>query len=141
MLRKNVMTEKNKEIISEFVNELTNNHNSKAWEMYCDLGFVHHFDIPNIPNGLEGAKLLSEQIIEAFPDVSVKINLLLAENDWVVEQATAKATHLGNFMGISPTAKSVSWEETHCYRLANGKIVEHYPSIRFYKIMHELLEK
>lgn len=133
------MTEQNKKIVGEFVNELTNKHNSKAWEKYCGENFIHHFNLPNIPHDLAGAKLLSEQIWAAFPDVSTKINLLIAENDWVVEQATAKATHLGNFMGISPTKKTVFWEETHCYHLENGKIVAHYPNIRFQKIMYDLL--
>ena len=133
------MTDRNKKIVGEFVNELTNKHNSGAWEMYCAEHFTHYFNIPNVPNNLVGAKHLSEQVLRAFPDVSTKINLLIAENDWVVEKATATATHLGDFMGISPTQKKVQWEETHCYRLENGKIVEHYPNIRLGKIMFDLL--
>lgn len=135
------MTEQNKAIIREFVAELTNKHNSGAWERYCAAHFTHHFHIPYVPNNLAGAKHLSEQILAAFPDVSTKVNLLIAEGDWIVEQASATATHLGDFMGISPTQKRVNWEETHCYRLENGKIAEHYPNIHFGKIMFELLGK
>jgi hypothetical protein len=55
MLPENGMTEQNKKIIGEFVHELTNKHNVRAWDKYCGEHFVHHFSLPNIPNNLAGS--------------------------------------------------------------------------------------
>jgi predicted ester cyclase len=130
--------ETNKKIVTDFVNELTNNHNPEAWSMYCSEDFAHHFNLPDVPPNLQGIKMLSTGILAAFPDVSVTIDLLIADNDFVIERATAKATHSGTYNHIQPTGKSYEWYETHIYRLKNGKIVEHFPEVRLEKLLSQL---
>jgi predicted ester cyclase len=127
--------ETNKKVVRDFVNELTNKHNPNAWDMYCSEDFKHHFNIPDVPPNRQGIKMLSMGILAAFPDVSLNIDLLFAENDFVIERASAKATHSGTYNGITPTGKPYQWQETHIYRLKNGKIVEHFPEVRLEKLL------
>ncbi len=64
--------------------------------------------------------------IRAFPDQQTTIDDVFAEGDMVVVRATFKATHLGELFGIPPTSRSVTMSWISIYRLANGKIVEHW---------------
>ncbi|MEM8530503.1 MAG: ester cyclase [Chloroflexota bacterium] len=128
----------NKEIVAEFVEELTNRHNPDAWQMYCAEDFRHHFNLPNIPSGCDGVEQLSRAILTAFPDVHVTMDLLLQEGDTVVERATATGTHAGEFIGIAPTGQRLQWTEAHTYRLRDGKIVEHFPEIRLEMLLAQV---
>ena len=42
----------------------------------------------------------------------------------VVERMTLRGTHLGEFMGVAPTGKAVSWTAIAIYRLEEGRIAE-----------------
>ncbi len=133
--------EANKKTVTDFIHELTNHHNPNAWEMYGAEDFRHHFNIPDIPPDLQGIQMLSMNILSAFPDVSVKIDLLVAEEDFVVERATAQATHSGTYNNLPPTGKVYRWQETHIYRLRDGKIIEHFPEVRLEKLLWQLAGK
>jgi predicted ester cyclase len=128
----------NKKVVRDFVNELTNKHNPNAWEMYCSEDFKHHFNIPDVPPNRQGIKMLSMGILAAFPDIVLNIDLLFAENDFVIERASAKATHSGTYNTITPTGKAYQWQETHIYRLKNGKIIEHFPEVRLEKLLWQI---
>ncbi len=62
----------------------------------------------------------------AFPDVVVTEQDLIVTANKVVERSSAKATHRGEFMGNPATGKPVAWTEIHIYRIADGKIAEHW---------------
>lgn len=130
--------EANKKVVKAFVNELTNKHNPKAWDMYCSEDFKHHFNLPDVPPNLQGIKMLSTGILAAFPDVSLTIDVLIAEKDFVIERATAKATHSGKYSTIVPTGNAYEWNETHIYKLKDGKIVEHFPEVRLEKLLWQI---
>ncbi len=138
----NTATQKaNKITVTNFVNELTNDHNPTAWEMYCGEDFRHHFNIPDVPPNRQGIKMLSARILAAFPDVSSNIDLLISENDFVVVRSTVKATHSGTYNKISPTGKSYEWQETNIYRLKDRKIIEHFPEVRLEKLLRQISGK
>lgn len=63
---------------------------------------------------------------EAFPDMRVTIEDMLAEGDRVAARVTMRGTHLGEFMGVAPTGKRVAVRAIDMFRIANGKIVEHW---------------
>jgi predicted ester cyclase len=51
---------------------------------------------------------------------------LIAEGDKVVARLTTSGTHQGVFLGLSPTGKRVMVTGIEIFRLAGGKIVEHW---------------
>ena len=50
----------------------------------------------------------------------------IAEGDKVVARLTARGTHQGLFRGIPPTGRVVTWTGIRIFRIAEGKIVEHW---------------
>ena len=62
----------------------------------------------------------------AFPGYQLSVDDLVAEGDKVAVRSTMTATHKGDLMGIAPTGKEVAIDIMLIYRIADGKIVEHW---------------
>ena len=82
--------------------------------------------IPGLPPGLAGGKLAHQVASQAFSDLHTKTEMLIAEGDKVVEYFTTTGKQTGEFLGIPATGKSTSVEGISIFRIANGKIVEHW---------------
>lgn len=82
--------------------------------------------MPGIPHGLEGAKTAHRIMLAGFPDYQTLIEDMIAEGDKVAARIKMTGTHTGEFMGIPPTAKQISFTGIYMVRIANGKIVEHW---------------
>jgi steroid delta-isomerase-like uncharacterized protein len=63
---------------------------------------------------------------EAFPDLSVAVEGLMAEEDRVAVRVVTRGTHRGEFQGIAPTGKRVEVRAMDMFRISNGKLVEHW---------------
>src|ERR671910_3595376 len=61
-----------------------------------------------------------------FPDLSITIEDVMAEGDRVAARVTMRGTHRGEYQGIAPTGKRVEVSAMDMFRIANGKIVEHW---------------
>jgi predicted ester cyclase len=62
----------------------------------------------------------------AFPRYELIAEDMIAEGDLVTVRATVRGTHQGDLMGIPPTGKQVEMPLIIIYRVADGKIVEHW---------------
>ena len=116
----------NKDVIRRFVEEIPNLGNVGMTEELLTDDFVLHF--PNMPDvkGSEAFKDIPSAIRTAFPDLVETIEELVAEGDLVVERMGFRATHRGEFMGVAPTGKPVSWTAIAIYRLEEGRIAERW---------------
>jgi predicted ester cyclase len=63
----------------------------------------------------------------AFSDMQIDIDDLIAEGDVVVARWKMDLTHSGSLMGEPPTGKRISSRGLTYYRLVNGQIVEDDP--------------
>jgi steroid delta-isomerase-like uncharacterized protein len=102
-------------------------------------GYVNH----NIPvPGLSGTKTGFRQLVaatrQAFPDVTVHVEDVVAEGDMVVFHDHVTATSQGEFFGVPPNGKPVAWTEIHFLRVADGRIVEHWTNFDQFGIMMQL---
>jgi predicted ester cyclase len=116
-------TETNKAIVRRYIEQVFNEGRPDLLEEFLAEEFDSHMDLPPGP---EGVKKFYAVSISAFPDQQTTIDDVFAEGDKVVVRATFKATHLGELLGIPPTARSVTMSWISIYRLTNGKIVEHW---------------
>jgi predicted ester cyclase len=63
---------------------------------------------------------------DRVPDLHAVLHELVAERDLVVGRITLTGTHQGDFMGMAPTGQSFSVQHMHLYRVADGKVAEHW---------------
>lgn len=64
----------------------------------------------------------------SFSDLLYDIKDEIVEGDKVVVRVISSGRHTGEFIGFPPTGKTFAVEQIHIYRIAEGKIVEHWSS-------------
>ena len=74
----------------------------------------------------------------AFPLYRLDAEEILAEGDLVSVRGWVRGVHRGPFMGIPPTGKSVEFSIFITYRVAAGKIVEHWMLTDNIAVMQQL---
>jgi steroid delta-isomerase-like uncharacterized protein len=132
-------TEQNKALFRRFVDELLNHGNMSLADELLAPDFVEHEELPpGIPQNREGVKHLTTMLRSAFPDFKATIHDIIAEDDKVVVRMTWTGTQKGEFMGIPPTGKSVSFEVLDIVRIAGGKLVEHWGQMDNMRLMQQL---
>jgi len=94
------------------------------------------------PFEVTGVQTMKEMVFgrlhQAFPDIHITIEDLIEEGDKVVEKDTVTGTHQGEFNGIPPTGRSVSYSEIFIMRFANGRIAEIWGVVDIFTQMKQL---
>jgi len=74
----------------------------------------------------------------AFPRYELIADDMVAEGDKVSVRATFRGTHEGDLMGLAPTHKTATSPGMLIYRIADGKIVEHWMVFDQMSLMQQL---
>lgn len=93
---------------------------------------------PDLPTGATAVKQLAGMVRTAFPDYSMRIEQIVGEDDKVGARFVQTGTHDGEFMGLSPTGRSVEWTETGILRFEGGKVVESWYEADILGLMQQL---
>lgn len=120
-------TETNKALVRRWVEEVVNTPGNLATidELFAP-DYADYTNPPDWPPGREGHKQIIALFHAAFPDLHYTVEHEVAEGDMVVVRGTYHLTHQGEFFGIAPTGKQVTTTGMHLFRIAAGKIVEHW---------------
>ncbi len=82
------------------------------------LGDVHG------PDGFIGIML--RNVRQGFPDAHVALVTCIEEGDMVSFRLDGSGTHLGPFLGVEPTGRTIRIRGIHHVRLRDGRIIEHW---------------
>jgi len=119
--------QQNKAAVIRFNSEVIENGSVAAFKALVDKDFINRTAPPGAPNDAESLIHFFNNILRpAFPDLKVIIHDQVAENDKVTTRKSFHATHLGEFMGIPATKKSVVIDVIDIVRLRDGKYLEHW---------------
>ena len=131
--------EQSKALVRQMVEEMFNRGNLSRAEEFLAPDFVEHEELPpGIPRGREGVKQLTATLRSAFPDFHATIDDIVAEGDKVVIRQTWSGTHKGEFMGVPPTGRRVSFGVIDIIRVDGGKFVEHWGQMDNMSMMQQL---
>jgi predicted ester cyclase len=100
--------------------------------------YVDHEGVPGYPPTREGFKQSIPMLRSGIPDFNATIDDVVAEGDRVVIRMTFRGTQTGEFMGMPPTGKSISVGVIDIFRIAGGKIVEHWGQMDSMGMMQQL---
>jgi steroid delta-isomerase-like uncharacterized protein len=121
------MSEDNKAVYDRF-HEAVNSHDfdvvEKVIDEVVDPDLIFHAPVPMGASGPEALKRVWTVLLQAFPDVEVTEEDVIAEGDKVVFRQTVTGTHLGDFRGIPATGRRVTYNEIFIVRFAGGRIAE-----------------
>ena len=118
--------EENKEVIRWEIEEVWHQGNFAALDDIYASNFVNHSPFPGTSPDREGIRQGIKTVLDALPDIKLTIEDLIAENDRVVERVTATGTHKGEFMGIAPTNRQVTFPIITINRFVDNKIIERW---------------
>ena len=80
----------------------------------------------NIVNiGLEGMKKHLEDVKKTYPDYTMKIIRQYLDGEYVVSEFIMQGTHKGEFAGIKPTDRILTFIGINIDRVVDGRIIEH----------------
>jgi len=120
------MSEQNKAIVRRY-REIHNTNQLDQLDQIMAPDLISHSIFPGLPPGMAGAKASHQFLVSIFPDTKTRTDDLIAEGDKVVERWTNTGTHTGEpFLGAPASGKKFSVTGISIYRIANGKIVEHW---------------
>jgi predicted ester cyclase len=75
--------------------------------------------------GLSETKQFFPRLLQAFPDLAIRIETIVAEGDQVAIHASYEGTHKGELMGYKATGRKLRFQVVSIDRLENGRIVQH----------------
>ena len=128
------MSEENKQLVRRWFEEVWNNGRAELIEeMFAENGIAHGLsDDPAKPiTGPKDYTPFYKLFREAFPNVMVVIEDMVAEGDKVTARCSVRGKHEGNFHGYAATQSPIDFTGMTMVRIANGKIVEAWNNFDF----------
>lgn len=86
--------------------------------------YVAHVTDQNVTGGHEAIREIVGMYRRAFPDLQVKVEILVEGNDRVAWQRTLRGTHRGDFKGFQATGRPMVWRDMVTSRFRDGLIAE-----------------
>lgn len=121
-----MLAEGNKAVVLQMIEEGWNDHNLDHIDEVVSSKYFNHMAVPEHQHGIAGARHIVEWLVAAFPDTHFDIADAVADGDMVAVRGTASGTHEGEFMGIAPTGRHFAVQHVHWFRVAGGKVAEHW---------------
>jgi len=132
------MSEENKAVARRLVEEVWNKKNLDLIDEIIAADYVDHTLPTGVPPGREGAKAFIGAYLNAFPDLKITVEDMLAEGDKVVTRWSATGTHTGELLGIPATGKQVTVTGLDITRFSGGKSVEYWGQFDQMGMMQQL---
>lgn len=117
--------EASKALIRRWYDEVWVGRNPDAIDALYAPDWVGHFAGAELPDPATH-KRVAVAFNAAFPDARYDVEHLFAEGDRVGSLVTIRATHRGEFRGIAPTGRAVTWPNMNIHRVVGGRIAEQW---------------
>jgi predicted ester cyclase len=94
--------------------------------------------LPLETTGAQALKQVWAMLLRGLPDLHVAVEDVIAEGDKVVSRNTVTGTHQGEYRGLRPTGKFVTYNEIFIFRFAGGRIAEIWGVVDVFSQMKQL---
>jgi predicted ester cyclase len=87
--------------------------------------YVHEdYDLGPLGRGPRAAEANRTDFSEAFPDLRLTVEEVVASGPHVAVWMRLSATHRGTFRGYAPTGRDATWDEVGFLTVQDGKIIK-----------------
>jgi predicted ester cyclase len=87
---------------------------------------MHLAEHPEPLPGPETWRQGAVMIRQAFPDLRIDLDDIVADEERVAVRLTLQGTHTGEFLGFAPTGRQVKYVSHEFYRVADGIFAEEW---------------
>ncbi len=117
--------EENKALVRRFVEEIFVQGRPEAVDDLLADDFVSH-TWRSTGDGKADLRKAIDRTSTVLADVEFTIEDMIAEADRVAVRVTARATQVGEFLGLQPSGKGYAIGEIHIFRIRGGRVIEHW---------------
>jgi steroid delta-isomerase-like uncharacterized protein len=128
--RRVTMSEENKELVRRYYADVLNGRNLDAVGVYYADERI-----------IEGVRRGCFAYFQAFPDLHLSIEDLIAEGDKVFCRSTMTGTHDGEYKGIPATGRHISSESAEVFRIVDGQFGGYWCLSNVAGLMRQLTEE
>jgi predicted ester cyclase len=119
----------NKRLVRRALEEIYANGDLELADELIHPDFVDHEPAhPDQPTGPESVRQTVRQLHGAFGGLRFEVEDEIAEGDKVVQLVVMSGRHTGSLMGREPTGREFAVRHVYIWRIAGGRIVEHWGS-------------
>jgi steroid delta-isomerase-like uncharacterized protein len=111
---------------------------SKTIDELVEPDAVIHTPLPSEETGAQLLKEVFERLLRAYPDLHIAVEDVVEEGDKIVSRNTVTGTHQGEYMGLPPTGRSVTYNEIFIVRFAGGRVAETWGIVDVFSQMKQL---
>jgi predicted ester cyclase len=111
---------------------------SKTIDELVERNAVIHTPLPIQATGAQLLKEVFGRLLRAYPDLHIAVEDLIEEGDKIVSRNTVTGTHQGEYMGLPPTGRSVTYNEILIVRFAGGRVAETWGVVDIFSQMKQL---
>jgi len=117
------MSTENKALVRRWFKEVWNEGNTKTIdELLTDRSVIH--GLGEDLRGPAAFKSFHAAYRDAFPDVKIQIDRMVAEDDLVAVHWSASATHSGSGLGFAASGRPVNFSGMGIARFEGNKLIE-----------------
>jgi steroid delta-isomerase-like uncharacterized protein len=133
------MSERNKALIRRWFEEVWNKGRAETIdELFAEDGLAHGLAGSEPLRGPENFKPFFHTFRNAFPDIEVIVEDVIAEGDKVAARCRVRGRHQGHALGFAATQRPVEFTGMVITRWRNGQIVEGWNNFDFMTMYQQL---
>jgi predicted ester cyclase len=123
------VSEENKRLVRRALEEIYANGAAELADELVHDDFVDHEPAhAELPTGPDSVKQTVRRLHSTFGELRFDIEDEIAEGDKVVQLVTMSGRHTGPLVGREPTGKEFAVRHVYIWRIADGRIAEHWGS-------------
>ena len=125
----NTTTERNKTTVQKLIHEVINAGRMNLCERYLAADRIDEQDYgmpQGAANGHEGFRRVLGPFLEAFPDLHLAIQFMVADGEKLVVFLETTGTHRGAFMGVPATGKHFKVHGVDIFEFNQAGLVSHH---------------
>ena len=128
---------KNKELVEKFCQRLWNQRDLSAIDE-CFSQEAKIYSPFNVKYGVLTMREIAGKWLTAFPDLMIKWQDFIADDNKVVARWQAEGTHMGSFFETKPTNHEVYYSGVNIFTLSNDKVVAYWSLVDVHSILKQI---
>ncbi len=127
----------NKSIAKHFYEVIVSENRLDEVLQYVSKNCVLNMNGKIIPIGFEGIKEHMIAVRKTYPAYTMQITRQFVDGDYVISEFIMTGTHEGEWLGMKPTHKKLSFSGVNIDKIFGEKIVEHSGAVNTFEMLWE----
>lgn len=131
-------TNESRDLLERYFREVWAGGDPEAVARYLDASYARYVAPARPPDRPERAGGAVDGLPCSVPDIEIRLEAVIVENDLVAFRSTMRGTHEGEFLGLAPTHRSVTVGLIDIWRIDNGRVVEQWGGPDMFDLLRQL---